>query len=358
MKRAFYLNLFALCATGALSQEPEHRSLTLSGYAELYYSYDLNRPANHQQPAFLYSFNRHDEVNLNFGTVQLHYEEGPVRGNFALMAGTYVTSNLVSEPDGLKNVYEANAGIRLSKKHNIWIDAGIMPSHIGFESAVGANVATLTRSIQAENSPYFSTGVKLGYTSRDSKWMLNLYYLNGWQRIKRVDGSSMPSFGHQLVFTPNSSLTVNSSSLIGQDTADNLRKMRYFHNLYAVFHPLENTTVTAGLDTGWQQANKQSESYDFWYSPILVVRYMVNDKWSTTVRAESYIDEKEVIISTGTPNGFKTWGVSANVDHKIGENVLWRTEIRSFKSKDPVFSRNGKNVSSDIFATTSVAIKF
>jgi hypothetical protein len=34
-------------------------------------------------------------------------------------------------------VYEANVGGKfLVAKHNLWIDAGIMPSHIGFESAI------------------------------------------------------------------------------------------------------------------------------------------------------------------------------------------------------------------------------
>jgi len=358
MKKTFFLSLFALGVSNIWSQELQNRNWKLSGYAEMYYSYDFNRPENNQQPAFLYSFNRHDEVNLNFGTVQMHYDDGSVRGNFALMAGTYVTSNLASEPDGVKNVYEANAGVRLSKKHNIWLDAGIMPSHIGFESAIGASVATLTRSIQAENSPYFSTGVKLGYTSKDNRWTLNLYYLNGWQRIKRVEGNTMPSFGHQLVFSPNSRITVNSSSFIGSDTPDDKRKMRYFHNLYVVFNPSEHITLTAGLDTGWQQKYKRSESYDFWYSPIVVVSYRFSEKWATTLRAESYVDEKGVIIATGTPNGFKTWGLSANIDRKIGENVVWRIEIRTLKSQDAVFLRNGRNASSDMFATTSVAIKF
>lgn len=358
MKRITHFYLLVLCVAGAFAQEREHRNWNLSGYAELYYTYDYNRPVSHEQPSFLYSFNRHDEVNLNFGMVQIRYEDGPVRGNFALMAGTYVTSNLASEPVGLKNVYEANAGIRLSEKHNIWLDAGIMPSHIGFESAVGASVATLTRSIQAENSPYFSTGVRLGYTSGNNRWILNLYYLNGWQRIRRVNGSTAPSFGHQLVFSPNPGITVNSSSFIGTDTPDETRKRRYFHNLYAVFNLQGNITLTAGLDTGWQQARKQSVSYDFWYSPVLVVSYRFSEKWAMAFRAESYVDEKEVIITTGTPHGFKTWGLSANADRKIGKNAVWRAEIRTLKSKDAVFSRNGSKVSADVFATTSVAFKF
>jgi hypothetical protein len=59
--------------------------------------------------------------------------------------------------------------MKLSKKQNLWLDAGIMPSHIGFESAVSADCWTLTRSLLAENSPYYETGIKLGYVSKDEK---------------------------------------------------------------------------------------------------------------------------------------------------------------------------------------------
>jgi hypothetical protein len=50
------------------------------------------------------------------------------------MVGTYPQYNLASEQPLLKNIYEANIGVKISKKHNLWIDMGIMPSHIGFES--------------------------------------------------------------------------------------------------------------------------------------------------------------------------------------------------------------------------------
>jgi hypothetical protein len=51
---------------------------------------------------------------------------------------------LAAEQDLLQNVYEANGCENFVKKHNLWIDAGIMPSHIGFESAIGKDCATLT----------------------------------------------------------------------------------------------------------------------------------------------------------------------------------------------------------------------
>ena len=186
---------------------------------------------------------------------------------------------------------------------------------------------------------------------------MSLHYLNGWQRIKRLDGNSTPAFGHQITYTPNEKFSINSSSFIGSDTPDSLRQMRYFHHLYAVFKPIKKLSITAGFDIGAQQKSKGSDSYYIWYSPILVGQYTFNEKWSATARAEYYADEKGVIISTDSQNGFKTVGFSLNLDHYFTNNLMWRTEIRNFSSKDDIYFRNDKNVSNETFFTTSLALK-
>jgi hypothetical protein len=55
------------------------------------------------------------------------------------MAGNYSQYNLSAEPTWAQFIYEANIGLKSSNKTNIWIDAGILPSHIGFESAISAD---------------------------------------------------------------------------------------------------------------------------------------------------------------------------------------------------------------------------
>lgn len=112
--------------------EKEKSPSTFSGYIETYYSYDFGKPDNHTRPGFIYSHNKHNEVNLNLGFAKINYATDNIRGNFALMAGTYAEYNLATEQDLLKNVFEANVGVKILSKHNLWIDAGIMPSHIGF----------------------------------------------------------------------------------------------------------------------------------------------------------------------------------------------------------------------------------
>ena len=95
--------------------------LSFSGYLETYYLYDFGNPADHNRPGFVYSHNRHNEVNINLGYIKAAYEKDNVRANLALMAGTYSNANLAAEPGVLKNIYEGNIGVKVSKKSSLWI---------------------------------------------------------------------------------------------------------------------------------------------------------------------------------------------------------------------------------------------
>ncbi len=50
-------------------EEKEPSPLTVSGYAEVYYTFDFNQPENNTRPSFVYSHNRHNEINLNLGFI-------------------------------------------------------------------------------------------------------------------------------------------------------------------------------------------------------------------------------------------------------------------------------------------------
>lgn len=359
MKKILFV-LLAVCGITASAQNDSiNKPFTIGGYAEVYYAADFNNPKNNSRPGFVYSHNRNNEVNVNLAYIKTAYNTENVRANLALAVGTYMNANYAAEQGVMKNVYEANVGLKISKKHNLWIDAGVFPSHLGFESAVGKDNWTLTRSLFADNSPYFETGAKISYTSESGKWFVSGLVLNGWQRIQRVDGNSTPAFGHQLIFKPNEKLTINSSSFIGNDKPDSIRQMRYFHNLYAVYQINKKFGLTAGFDIGAEQKAKGSDQYNVWYTPVLIAQYNATDKLSFTARGEYYQDKKGVIISTGTENGFQTFGYSFNADYQIFPNLVWRTEIRNLSSKDAIFmNRTDEFNKNSLTATTALAISF
>jgi hypothetical protein len=341
------------------SDSVKHTSkIKFSAYAELFYTYDFNEPSDHIRQNFLYSYNRHNEVNLNLGLVKASYESDVLRANFALMAGVYAQDNMASEQNALRYVNEANIGIKISKNKNLWIDAGIMPSHIGWESAIGKDNINLTRSLAAENSPYFETGAKISYTSDNGKWFLSGLVLNGWQRIAKPEGNQTLSFGHQVTYKPNDRITLNSSSFIGNDKPKDDKRMRYFHDLHGIFQVTKQFSTVLGFDIGAEQKSKGSDQYNIWYTPNILMKYQLDDKWALAGRLAYYNDKNGVVISTKTANGFQTFGYSLNIDYAILKNVVFRTEARGFTSKDAVFVYHNEMKQSNFFITTSLAAWF
>lgn len=349
--------MFCIDVSAAQDTTTEPNHFNISGYLESYYIHDFNDPDASTRPSFAYSHNVVDKPSINLGFIKASLNMPRTRANLAVSSGTYMRANYALEPEDLQKLFEANVGVKLSDS-NLWLDAGVLPSHIGFESAVGLDNWTVTRSMLADNSPYFETGLRLSYTSDDGQWYVSGLLLNGWQRIQRPSGNTTPAIGHQLTYKPNAAITLNSSSFIGNDKSDQDRRMRYFHNLYGQFQLSERWGLIAGFDIGAEQAERNSSSYYVWYSPIIIARYAYSDKLSFAARAEYYRDKDEVIVTTDTPNGFRTVGYSVNVDYKLMQHLTLRAELRRFKSKDEIFEKKSSLSDENLMAAAAAIFYF
>ena len=341
--------------TAFAQDEPK---VKFSGYLETYYGYDFNKPGDHNRPGFIYSHNRANEVNLNLGFIKAAYANGNIRANVALMAGTYTNANLAAEPGVLKNIFEANAGVKLSKSQNLWIDAGVFSSHIGFESAISKDCWVLTRNIASENTPYYESGAKVTYSTNDGKLTATLLYLNGWQRITRQNGNDKPAGGLQLTWKPNAKITVNYSNYLGTEGADSVRVNRFYHNIYGIFQVTDKFGLTLGIDYGTQQKSKEGNLKNKVFSPVAIAQYKFAEKWAVAGRFEYYEDKNGVFIATGTPNGFKTKGYSLNVDYAPIPNAVVRLEGKTYDSRDKIFTRANSTVNASTTLTASIAVAF
>lgn len=327
------------------------------GFADMYYVEDYNDPSSDRRQPFLYNHNRHDEPNVNLVLLQVGVEHPNYRSNIGIHTGTYSTDNYSNEKGLAQHIYEANIGAALNDTGTLWLDAGVFSSFIGFESAVSMDNWTLTRSLAAENSPYFFTGTKLTYTP-DEKWLFMAAIVNGWQRIDTAEGNTHPSLGTQIRYTPSEALTLNWSTFIGSDDPDSTRRMRYFNNLYAMVRLSEEFGVIGGFDIGFQQKEKGSAGYDCWYTPVVIGQYRYSPQFAGALRAEYYQDKQGVIISTQNPNGFKTFGASMNFDYTPYPNVAARLEGRWLKDSDPIFEGSRGNRQENFFVGASLAFKF
>ena len=358
--RNFVVVLAVLSTTAGSAQEYQGwegpPSLGIAGFIDVFYVYDFNRPPGDFRQEFLFNHNRHNEFNLNLGLVGLDLAHPKYRAKFTLQTGTYANDNYAAEPGVLKNIFETWAGISLNRENTLWADVGILPSHIGFESAVSLENPTLTRSLSAENSPYFLTGVRVSYTAREL-WYFAGLVVNGWQVIQRVTGNSLPSFGTQVRYTASEDLILNWSTFIGTEDPDATRRMRYFSNLYGQIRIADRLGLVAGFDLGIQQQNKGSSRYDLWFTPTIIGHYLLNTQWRTALRLEYYSDPQGVMIPVEPPEGFRTAGISWNLDYIPVSRVACRLETRWLGSQDPVLrSENGLR-DSDFFIAVSIAVK-
>lgn len=339
--------------------------LTVTGYVEAYYTHDFTAPKTAQErPGFLYNHKRNREVNVNLAFIKGAYTSDRVRANLAIQVGTYAQYNYAAEQGLLKNIFEANAGVKLSKTHDLWLDAGIFSSHIGFESAISKDCWTLTRSLVAENSPYYLAGAKLTYNTPNGKWTLLGSVLNGWQRIAKLPGYSGPSVSTQVQFKPTGKLVLNWSSFLGSDRPDSLKQTRFYNNIYAIVNPTGKVSAILGFDIGADRkpvgpdGRRVGNGSYVWYAPVAIVRYSFSDVVKLAGRVEYYDDKNGVIIATGTPNGFKTWGYSLNVDYFILPTALFRIEGKVYNSQDAIFETASRASKTNTSLTTSLAVSF
>ncbi len=354
--------LFAVAGLGASAQtDPDSTGtpkLTFGAFADVYYLYEFLEPADHQRPGFVYAHSRHNEFALNNAVLSAAYAADRVRGNLGLHTGTYVGRNYAAEGlDGsevLKLVYQANAGVRLAK--GLWLDAGIMPSHIGYESALSIDNPTLTRSLMADNTPYYETGAKLTWDV-SGKLTVSGLVLNGWQRIVETDQNK--AIGTQVQYKPAKSVLLNSSTFLGREGT-----RRYFHNFYGVFDFTDQVTLMAAFDIGWQQVTGSPGAYKTWYNPNLIVRFKPTNRVAVAGRVEYYHDPENLIVPAtvlgdgSAVAGFQTWALSLNVDYLPVPGVALRLEGKLYTSKNDVFLRKGAATGTTELVAASLAFKW
>ena len=308
----------------SLSSKPK---ISLMGYIDAFYAYDFNTPSTGKRQNFIFNFNRHNEFNINLGLLQLNVDHEKYRAKLAFQTGTYPQDNYTPEQELMSNINRAHVGLSLNKQNNLWFDVGIFPSNLGFESALSIKNYTLSRSLVAESSPYYLAGAKLSYEPSD-KWAYTLLVSNGWQKIMRTPGNSLPSFGTQIQYRPSENLNFNWSTYVGPETSHLLRQMRYFSNFYAEINADKKLNWILGFDNGYQEGRSD------WFAPVVIGRYNFSSKYALALRAEYFKDENQIIINAPFASNVEMLAFSANFDYKPFKNIALRIEGRYFEGLD------------------------
>jgi hypothetical protein len=325
--------------------------IEISGYIDAYYSYDFSEPQTDVKLPFSYSYNRQNEFNINMALLRASVSYENVYAKLSVHAGTYVDENYAAED--LKLLNEAYIGVYLDKSRKTALEAGILPSYIGFESATSHYNLTATRSISAEATPYFMTGVKLSHQFND-KFSGSFFATNGWQRINKPKKDLAPAVGTQLVYKFNDNSTLNWSTFVGKEAYGDQFTMRYFSNLYWDNSWNDTWRTFVGFDYGLQDTGSYGGNAKTWWTPTLINQFTLSEKWQMAHRIEYFQDKDNVIFAIGTP--FKTMGNSINFDFLPNSKVKIRTEGKWYRATESIFDVNTKR--DNFSVTTTMSFEF
>jgi hypothetical protein len=349
-------------STAAHSSPDTAVTVAFGGFVDSYYAYDFGRPVNFDRP-FTTQAARHNEFNVNLAYVEAKVTGARVRGRLALQAGTSVQSNYagepaigsVSGPSLSRFIQEAFAGYQITP--SVWIDGGIFLSHIGLESFISRDNPTYTRSLSADYTPYYESGVRLAWQATP-KLSAMIHVLNGWQNIS--ENNQDKAVGTRVDYARSSSTTLSYYNFVGNEAASN--RLRVFNGVGFKSGLMPNFTLQGNFDYGTQKKGQNAGSSS-WWSMGLIGKLQLAPVAGVSGRVERYLDPDQVIVATGTPGGFKATTASLGVDvSPVGATrVLWRNELRGTWAGDPIFPNRSASTGvskSNTLLVTSLALTF
>lgn len=332
--------------------------LSLEGYVDSYFAYSFNHPQDATHPYFV-SFTRDNEFNVNLAYISLKYTSDRVRATLTPGYGTYMNANYASERQTLQNLLEANVGIRLFPNKGIWLDVGVITSPYTTETAYSFDQVVYTRSLGAENTPYYLTGAKLTLPL-GTKWTAYLYLVNGWQVIQAQHDPL--DFGSQLEFKPNDQWDINWNTYVGNESSTNHPeyKTRYFTDFDATYSPSPKWAIAADSYSGWQQIEGSNPATANWWNANVCAKYSFVPGQSFSARIEHFHDPASVLVTPVTPvSGFRLSSASLGYNWAVTNQVLFRIEGRYFTSRDQLYVlRDGSYTHDDCWLTAGITARF
>lgn len=334
--------------------------VAVGAFIDGYFAWDSGRPRSLDrrwttQPA------RHNEFNVNLAHIEAVVSGDNVRGRLALQAGTSVQVNYAGEPQVgtvsggalSRSIQEATIGVRIHP--HLWIDGGVYFSYIGLEGWISRDNPTYTRSLIADFTPYYLSGAKVTWQVAPTV-TAQLHIMNGWQIISETNQDK--ALGTRIDWQPRPGMLVGWSAFVGNEFPDSVKaRPRILNQLLARWSP-SGWELSAVVDGGRQQ--RVDAGADWWTGSTVIARRSLSSKVKIVGRAEHLFDRGQVLVTTKTPDGFRTTSASLGLDVSPEPRVWWRTEIRAFRSGDALWSRGGASAGSQrsVLTVTSLSITY
>jgi len=336
----------------APAPEAKAGKLEIKGFVDVYYAYDFNRPADHANffPGTGTTSKRDDEFAINLAQVDFIVPPKPVGvhitagyGNSMEVVHAAEVEGVATSPGVWRNLLQASLEVQTKVGKGLYVEAGLFPSHIGFEVFQTKDNWNYTRSWEAEFSPYYQTGVKVAYPLGE-RWSAQVHFLNGWQVI--ADNNRGKSLGWQFAYAADKVL-LTFNGIVGPELPDDDQDLRALLDTVAVWKATPAWSFALCLDVGGQEQPTGGNAR--WNGLALYARFAPPEsKAALALRAE-YFDDDEGGIS-GTSQTLEE--VTATFELRPLDRLILKIEGRYDHSTAEVFAGDDVDATGEVIRDT------
>lgn len=288
------------------------RGLTLSAYADFYYSYNTNRPyQGHAAPAAgadtsyhgldrtqtpLRNFDmRHNQITLNLAefTIKRVNDASSLRLDFDFgdMADATHKDAAGRVDEVSKHIGQAIIGYSPAALDGFTISVGKMATHLGYEVTKAKDNWQYSRSfVFALAIPYWHTGASFAYVPND-KVSSALFVYNGWNSV--ADNNTGKTIGLQVAGTPVTGVSIIYNGITGPEQNDDEKDKKTVHEMIATWTASDCLAVAADFVAGTSQNEALVSGENgtaHWSGLQAALKWTIDPVFSVSPRLESYWD--------------------------------------------------------------------
>lgn len=347
-------SMFSAFTLKAQDEEPKGK-LTVSGYVDVYYQYNLNNPTFTPNTAdWLPAVDnvgrifdiKHNQFSL--GLVQTKFAYATDKSEVVLDLGfgpNAALGNFGNVFGSAINIKQAYLAYNVTDK--LTFTAGQFGTHIGYELIDAPLNYNYSLSYLFGNGPFYHTGAKAAYMFSD-KVGLMAGVVNGWDAM--YDFNKSKSVIAQLYLAPKEGWDVYINYIGGDEkngysfptigavpTGDSIKTGSHLFDLTTTYQV--NDALKLGVNAAYGTGKLLQDAVDpnkfnaaTWYGAALYVNYSFSDVFGLGLRAEHFNDADGVryisafgIVPTadnGTPGSGGVQGVVMNAFTLTGDIKL------------------------------------
>lgn len=338
--KKIYLLFFVLApffATSVLAQDTlsTEGNLTISGYVDVYYQYNLNDPESRMNTGRIFDVN-HNQFSLGLVQTMFTYTKGKLTGVADITFGPNADLGNFGNTGTALNIKQAYMSYAFTD--NVALTVGQYGTHIGYELIDAPLNFNYSLSYLFGNGPFYHTGAKLDFALSENVGLM-LGVVNGWDALQDYNEKKSITAQFSIAPTDEFSLYLN---WIGGDEYGGVSGFRDYEGSYASLFDLTTSyQVTEAFLIGLNAAYGSFKAGDgdpiddaTWAGAALYLNYYTSETFGLGFRGEYFSD----------PDGVRYFGplevtaLTLTGDIKLaGGNLMIKPEVRIDIAKDDFF---------------------